>query len=205
MRGFDSVDVTGYAVLLGSVSAALIFAAVLLRQRNKLDVEVRELRSAYSDSQQKISRYQTLIADKNRRTVIWEGHNGKAELLGQLPAETGAPQQDPDFLAFGRWLKPHSASEVERAIEGLRLNAKSFDLVVETQRGDVLEVQGNLYGGRAYAHFVALDNLRAELAELKIERNRLRSSIATFESLLDSIEQPVWQRDSDGRLVWVNQ
>jgi signal transduction histidine kinase len=205
LRGFDSVDVAGYAVLLGSVSAALIFAAVLLRQRNKLDVEVRELRSAYSDSQQKISRYQTLIADKNRRTVIWEGHNGKAELLGQLPAETGAPQQDPDFLAFGRWLKPHSASEVERAIEALRLNAKSFDLVVETQRGEVLEVQGNLYGGRAFAHFLALDNLRAELAELKIERNRLRSSIATFESLLDSIEQPVWQRDGDGRLVWVNQ
>lgn len=205
MRGFNSIDVAGYAVLLGSVSAALIFAAVLLRQRNKLDGEVRELRSAYSDSQQKISRYQTLIADKNRRTVIWDGHNGRAELLGQLPAETGAPQQDPDFLAFGRWLKPHSASEVERAIEALRLNAKTFDLVVETQRGDVLEVQGNLYGGRAYAHFVALDNLRAELAELKIERNRLRSSIATFESLLDSIEQPVWQRDSDGRLVWVNQ
>lgn len=205
MRGFNSIDVAGYAVLLGSVSAALIFAAVLLRQRNKLDGEVRELRSAYSDSQQKISRYQTLIADKNRRTVIWDGHNGRAELLGQLPAETGAPQQDPDFLAFGRWLKPHSASEVERAIEALRLNAKTFDLVVETQRGDVLEVQGNLYGGRAYAHFVALDNLRAELAELKIERNRLRSSIATFESLLDSIEQPVWQRDGDGRLVWVNQ
>jgi len=205
MRGFNSIDVAGYAVLLGSVSAALIFAAVLLRQRNKLDGEVRELRSAYSDSQQKISRYQTLIADKNRRTVIWDGHNGRAELLGQLPAETGAPQQDPDFLAFGRWLKPHSASEVERAIEALRLNAKTFDLVVETQRGGVLEVQGNLYGGRAYAHFVALDNLRAELAELKIERNRLRSSIATFESLLDSIEQPVWQRDGDGRLVWVNQ
>mgnify|MGYP006211242811 FL=1 len=81
LRGFDSADVAGYAVLLGSVSAALIFAAVLLRQRNRLDVEVRELRSAFSDSQHKISRYQTLIADKNRRTVIWEGHNGKAELL----------------------------------------------------------------------------------------------------------------------------
>jgi signal transduction histidine kinase len=205
VRGLNSIDVAGYAVLLGTVSAALIFAAVLLRQRNRLDGEVRELQSAYSDSQHKISRYQTLIADKNRRTVIWEGHDGKAELLGQLPAESGAPQQDPDFLAFGRWLKPQSATEVERAIEGLRLHAKSFEMAVETQRGEVLDVQGTLYGGRACAHFTALDNLRAELAELKIERNRLRSSIATFESLLDSIEQPVWQRDSEGRLVWVNQ
>lgn len=205
VRGLNSIDVAGYAVLLGTVSAALIFAAVLLRQRNRLDGEVRELQSAYSDSQHKISRYQTLIADKNRRTVIWEGHDGKAELLGQLPAESGAPQHDPDFLAFGRWLKPQSATEVERAIEGLRLHAKSFEMAVETQRGEVLDVQGTLYGGRACAHFTALDNLRAELAELKIERNRLRSSIATFESLLDSIEQPVWQRDSEGRLVWVNQ
>jgi signal transduction histidine kinase len=205
VRGLNSIDVASYAVLLGSVSAALIFAAVLLRQRNRLDGEVRELRSAHSDSQQKISRYQTLIADNNRRTVIWEGHSGKAELLGQLPAETGAPQQDPDFLAFGRWLKPQSASEVERAIEGLRLHARTFEMAVETQRGEVLDVQGTLYGGRACAHFTALDNLRAELAELKIERNRLRNSIATFESLLDSIEQPVWQRDGEGRLVWVNQ
>ncbi len=204
-RGFDSIDVAGYAVLLGTVSAALIFATVLLRQRNKLDGEVSELRSAHSDNQHKISRYETLIADQNRRTVTWEGHNGKAELIGQLPVETGAPQHDPDFLAFGRWLKPQSASDVERAIEDLRLNAKSFELAVETQRGEVLDVQGKVYGGRAYAHFIALDNLRAELAELKIERNRLRSSIATFESLLDSIEQPVWQRDSEGRLVWVNQ
>lgn len=200
-----SVDMAGYALVIGVVSAAVFSSILLIRQRNRLESENRDIRSTLSDNQQKISGYHAVIADNSRRIVMWDGQNGKAEFLGQLPADTGAPQSDNEFLALGRWLKPNSASELEKAIEALRSHAKTFDLVVETQRGEVIEVQGRLSGGRALAHFVALNNLRAELAELKIERNRLRSSIATFESLLDSIEQPVWQRDSDGRLTWVNQ
>lgn len=200
-----SVDMAAYALIGGALSAALVSALWLLRQRNRLESEGQELRSALSDTQQKISRYQAFIADKNRRIVIWDGHTGKPEFLGQLPPETGAPQADVDFLAFGRWLKPHSAAEVDKSIEALRTDARSFDLVVETLRGEVIEVQGRLSGGRAFAHFLALNNLRAELAELKIERNRLRNSIANFESLLNAIEQPVWQRDGEGRLTWVNQ
>jgi len=201
---FTSVEMVGYALVLGILSAAMLSAGWLIRQRGRLEAEGAEMRSALSDANQRISRYQALIADKNRRIVIWDGQNSKPEFLGQLPAETGAPQTDGEFLAFGRWLKPASAGDLERAIEALRYKAESFDVIVETHRGEVIEVQGRLSGGRAFARFVALNNLRAELAELKIERNRLRNSIATFESLLDAIEQPVWRRDTEGRLVWVN-
>ncbi|ATN32232.1 alkaline phosphatase [Rhizobium sp. ACO-34A] len=202
-RLFTSVEAVGYSLVIGILSAALVSAVWLIRQRARLENEGADMRSALSEANQQISRYQALIADKNRRIVIWDGQN-RPEFLGQLPVETGAPPADSDFLAFGRWLKPSSAGELEKAIEKLRFDANSFDLIVETQRGEVLEVQGRLSGGRAFAHFVALNNLRAELAELKIERNRLKTSIATFEALLDAIEQPVWQRDADGRLLWVN-
>ncbi|WP_425502198.1 ATP-binding protein [Peteryoungia desertarenae] len=203
-RLFSSVDVAGYVLVIGALSAALASAIWLIRQRGRLESEGREMRTALSDAQQRISRYQALIADKNRRIVVWDGHTARPEFLGQLPAETGAPAHNADFLAFGRWLKPEAAGELERAIEALRSDAKTFDLIIETQRGEVLEVQGRLTGGRAFARFVALNNLRAELAELKIERNRLRNSISAFEALLDAIEQPVWQRDAEGKLVWVN-
>ena len=195
----------GFSLVLGILSAALISAVWLIRQRGNIQAESHEIRSALSDANQRISRYQALIADKNRRIVIWDGHNGRPEFLGQLPADTGAPQSDADFLAFGRWLKSGSAGELEKAIEHLRYNAQSFDLIVETQRGEILEIQGRVSGGRAFARFVALNNLRAELAELKIEKARLRASISTFEALLDAIEHPVWQRDTHGRLCWVNQ
>ncbi|CDM55721.1 MULTISPECIES: PAS domain-containing sensor histidine kinase [Rhizobium] len=199
---FTSSQVVGLSVVIGVISAALLSTLWVVRQRGNLESESREIRSALSDAQQRISQYQALIADKNRRIVIWDG-NERPELIGQLPAETGAPQ-DSEFLAFGLWLKPRSASELERAIDRLRGSAHSFDMVVETHREEILEAQGRVSGGRAFVRFVALNNLRAELAELKIERDRLLSSISAFQSMLDAIDLPAWQRDTEGRLTWAN-
>ncbi|MEN9896279.1 MAG: hypothetical protein RIR97_2131, partial [Pseudomonadota bacterium] len=202
---FSSSDIVGFSMTIGVLSAALISALLLERQRGRLEQESRDMRSALSDAGQKISRYQALIADKNRRIVIWESGSGQAEFLGQLPIETGAPQTDNDFLAFGKWLKSRSAIDIEKAIEKLRSHAESFDLVIETCRDEVLEAQGRVSGGRAFVRFVALNNLRADLAELQIERERLATTISSFQSLLDAIDLPVWQRDGQGALTWVNQ
>src|SRR5690606_1260675 len=79
------------------------------------------------------------------------------------------------------------------------------DLVVETSRDEVLEAQGRVSGGRAFVRFVSLNNLRAELAELQIERDRLQGSIRTFQTLLDAVDMPSWQRTPDGTLCWVNE
>jgi signal transduction histidine kinase len=203
-RLFSSTEVVVSSVVLGALGAALLSAVWLVRQRGNMEAETQEMRSALSDAQQRISKYEALIADKNRRIVIWEGGASKPEFLGQLPAETGAPQQDRDFLAFGRWLRSLSAGELEKSIELLRSEARTFDMIVETNRDEILEVQGRVSGGKAFVRFIALNNLRAELAELKIERERLAGSISLFHSLLDAIEQPVWRRDHQGKLSWVN-
>ena len=204
-RMFTSTEMVTSSLVIGAISAAILSAVWLIRQRGNIEHDNREIRSALSDANQKISRYHSLIADKNRRIVIWDGPDGGPEFLGQLPVETGAPQQDREFLAFGRWLKSHSAGELEKAIEKLRGEAAGFDMVVETQREEVLEAQGRVSGGRAFVRFIALNNLRAELAELKIERERLLSSMNAFQTLLDAIDLPVWQRDQEGRLTWVNE
>eukprot|EP01035_Chromulina_nebulosa_P032032 gene32032-42744_t len=191
----SSVNIMGLAMAAGLVSVALISALAMMRRRRVMETENRQIRSALSDAKSKISRYESLIADKNRRIVVWDGQSSQAEFLGQLPIETGAPASDRDFLAFGRWLKPRSAGDLDKAIEQLRSQATSFDMVVETNRDEVLEAQGRVSGGRAFVRFVALNNLRAELAELQIERERLQTSIRSFQSLLDAIDMPSWQRD----------
>ncbi|KAA1175523.1 PAS domain-containing protein [Rhizobium tropici] len=204
MRLFTSSEMAVFSVIIGVISAALLSTMWMVRQRGNMESESREIRTALSDANQRISQYQALIADKNRRIVIWDGQNARPELLGQLPVETGAPQ-DNEFLAFGRWLKSWSAGELDKAIDKLRGSGQSFDMVVETNRDEILEAQGRISGGRAFVRFIALNNLRAELAELKIERDRLMTSISTFQSLLDAIDLPVWQRDAEGTLTWVNQ
>lgn len=143
---FSSTEMIGLSLVIGAISATLLSTLWLVRQRNSIEADSREIRSALSDANQRISRYQALIADKNRRIVIWDGGETKPEQLGQLPVETGAPQTEGDFLAFGRWMKPGSAADLDNAIEKLRFNAQSFDLIVETYRDEVLEVQGRVSG-----------------------------------------------------------
>ncbi|MCP8895814.1 PAS-domain containing protein [Shinella daejeonensis] len=197
-------EIVTFSMALGVLSAAMVCAIWMVRQRGRMEAENRDLKTHLSDARHNISRLQALIGDKNRRIVVWDGLSQRPEFLGQLPPETGAPAADRDFLAFGRWLKPTAAAEIERAIEKLRSQAQSFDLIVETTRGEILETQGRVSGGQAFLRFVALNNLRAEAAELRIERDRLSSALATLQGLLDQIGLPVWQRGPDGALVWVN-
>ncbi|MFC4318643.1 sensor histidine kinase [Rhizobium alvei] len=203
-RWFSTIDIVGMATAAGLLSVSVIAAFVFLRKRNVVENQNREIRSALYDAQSRISRYEALIADKNRRIVIWDAVTNQPEQIGQLPLETGAPAGESEFLAFGRWIKPRSAGELENAIEKLRSNATGFDLMVETQRDEVLEAQGWVSGGRAFVRFVALNNLRAEVAELQIECGRLKSSIRSFEALLDTVDMPSWQRNGEGELAWVN-
>ncbi|WP_436013627.1 ATP-binding protein [Rhizobium sp. LjRoot254] len=203
-RMLSSSNTIGFAAAAGLISVSLIGAFILMRKRSDMENENRQIRTALSDAQSRISRFEALIADKNRRIVIWDGMDGNPEFLGQLPPETGAPVNDRDFLAFGRWLRPRSAGELERAIDRLRADAASFDIVVETSRDEVLEAQGRVSGGRAFVRFVSLNNLRAQLAELQIERDRLQGSIRTFQTLMDAVDMPSWQRSPDGKLSWVN-
>jgi signal transduction histidine kinase len=193
------------AILAGILSAAIISSIWNVRRRTSTETASLEVRAALSEASRKISSYEALIADNNRRIVIWDGLSGQVEVIGQLPPETGAPVQERDFTAFGKWLTPRSAADIEKAIDRLRHQGESFDLVVESQRGDAIEAQGRVSGGRSFVRFLALNSLRAELAELQIERDRLAATIASFQALLDTIDMPVWQRNDAGRLTWVNE
>ncbi|OCW56138.1 alkaline phosphatase [Hoeflea olei] len=200
----SSLEVINFAMVIGAISAAMISAIWLIRERAKIDLENAGLRTALADVNAKLSRHQALIVDRDRRIVVWDGVGLPAEMLGNLAPETGAPDKLSDFLAFGRWLEPRSAASIDDAIDRLRAQAESFDLIVETTRGHVIEAQGRVSGGRAFVRFLTLSNVRAELAELQTERERLLSTLDTFQSLFDVIDMPVWLRSPDGRLLWVN-
>ena len=201
----SSLEIINFAMVIGAISAAMISAIWLIRERGKIDAENGSLRASLADANARASRYQSLIVERDRRIIVWEGSGQPAEILGSLPTELGVPARNGDFLDFGQWLEARSARVLDDAVERLRNQAERFDLVLETLRGHVLEAQGRVAGGRAFVRFVALSNLRAELAGLKIERDRLMASLDTIQNLLDVIDMPVWLRDSSGALTWVNE
>ena len=200
----SSLDVITFAMVIGAVSAAMISAIWLIRERGKIDIENRKLRASLADANARASRYQSLVIDRNRRIIIWEGVGLPAEILGSLPSDAGAPDADSEFLDFHRWLSSKSANGLQALIDTLRSHAETFDFTIETIRGQVLEAQGRVAGGRAFVRFVALSNMRAEFAELQTERDRLLASFDMLQNLLDVIDIPVWLREPSGNLAWVN-
>lgn len=200
----NSFEVMNFALVLGAVSAAMISAIWVIRERARVSLHNERLSAALSEAKAQLTRLDTLVVEKDRCYVIWDGQS-PVQFLGSLPMHSGAPPSNPDFLAFGRWLEPASAARIDHAIDSLRGHANGFDIEIETRRGHHLEAQGRTSGGRAFVRFSPLANTRAELAGLQAEHDRLVAAIDTMRTLLNSLDMPVWHRDSEGRLIWVNQ
>ena len=200
----DTFDVIQFAMFLGAMGAALLSAGWLIRERGKIAGENRALRDKVADLAASLQKSDALLNLGDKRIVIWEHGNGRPEIIGSLPEGTGAPDGRSEFLAFGRWLRADSAAALDRAVVSLRDKARSFALVVETTKGVPLDAVGRTIGGLAVISFASLGDVEAARATLEVDNRALNEALGTLRRLLDRIDMPVWTRDVDGRLSWVN-
>lgn len=203
--GIAPTEILYFSMIIGAISATMISAIWLIRERSKVEAENVQLRAQLRQAQSINGRYQSLLSDSDQKIVIWEDQGSSAECLGNLPADLNLPTSNEQFLDFHSWMELQSAEHLQDRLEKLKSNAARFDLIVETNRGKHLEVQGRVFGPNAFIRLVPLLDIRSEKAELTTERNRLFNALETFQNLLDIIEMPVWMRSPDGKLVWVNE
>ncbi len=200
----DTFAVIQVAVFAGVMGAALLSAIWLIRERGRIAGDNLELRARIAELNSAIQRSETLLNLKDQRLVIWMKDNSKPEIVGSLGLAAGIPEERATFLAFGRWLTSRSASQVERAISDLRETGRTFDLVVETQFGSLLEVHGRISASNAVVRFVSLSEAQKEHARLRAEHAVLQSEYETLRGLIDDLPMPFWLREPEGRLRWVN-
>ncbi|TIX42621.1 MAG: alkaline phosphatase, partial [Mesorhizobium sp.] len=200
----STVEVMQLAMFVGVMGAALLSAIFLIRERARTSAENAELRTRIADVNAALQRSEALLHSRDQRVVVWAAENKKPELVGTLPIESGAPEDRAAFLAFGRWLMPRSAAALEHAVAALRDKAKPFDLVIESQAGQPLEVHGRKSAAHVLVRFVSLSETQRSQARLKIENQRLAADHETLIGLLDALKMPSWLRTVDGRLKWVN-
>jgi signal transduction histidine kinase len=201
---FGSLEVIQFSMFLGAMGAALLSAVWLIRERGKIAGENQVLRARVSDLTSSLQRADALAASRDHRVVIWDRSAEKPELVGTLPAKSGAPADRASFLAFGRWLMPLSAAALDRAIAALRTKATPFDINVETSSGMPLEVQGRTSGTSAFVRFVSMGELQSVHARLQAEFEELNSAYLTLSALFDALPMPAWKRGLDGTINWAN-
>ncbi|HEV7253954.1 MAG TPA: ATP-binding protein [Mesorhizobium sp.] len=201
---FGAFEVIQLAVFAGTLGAALLAAAVMIRERARIGAENNGLRARLADLNASLGRAEALLNLRDQRVVVWTGDGRKPELLGALPPGSGAPDDRAGFLAFGRWLTPGSAGRLDRAVSSLREKGAAFELVAESPSGRLFEVQGKRNAAHVVVRFTSLSERQSAAARLQLENAELRSERQNLFGLLDALDMPFWLRGADGRLRHVN-
>ena len=108
------------------------------------------------------------------------------------------------MLAFGTWLAPDKALEMERSVDALRARGLGFDMTLTTLGGRLVEAEGQIVGGRAILRLREVTGIKYDLAELTLRHQKQIDDTAALQVLIDALPSPVWARDDAGKLIFVN-
>jgi signal transduction histidine kinase len=93
---------------------------------------------------------------------------------------------------------------MDHAVDALRARGEAFALDLTTLAGVPIEADGRAIGGRAVTRLRAMQGVRRELGALRDSYQMLRKDLGALQSLMDAFPIPVWARDAEGRLDFVN-
>ena len=204
----DHTGLAQLALLIGTIGACAFFAWRLATEKRKLAAECTALRERSAGLARDNSRLATLADARDRRVVLWSNAGdgeGPPALFGDLPDESGAPNDRATFLGFGRWLRSHSAGLLDHALQELRAYRKPFDITVETMTGTPLEVEGRAGGGGHFVRFLPAHSSRRKDVELRAMTERLKADLERHNALWTATDYPAWTRSSTGALDRVNE
>ena len=209
----------GHAVGLmetGSGSLGLIVAAVgsvvlvglgstLVIRRRRRKTQLRNARRRYEKMRRALGEAEALLTAEPQLLYVWRGRSDAPyRLIGDLRGVPGVPESEAERLDFSLWLDTLSLARLSQANAQLRSVGTSFNIIVTTVEGGLLEADGRAAGGMATLRLRTVEGERLAQAEAVASSHNLRQLNDGLTGLLDALPTPIWQRGEDGALLWVN-
>ena len=137
--------------------------------------------------------------------LIWHGREGPPDrLVGSMHGAVTVPETPAQLVAFRDWLETDSADALAAALAELRAGGQAFNIGIKSRAGELLEADGRTAGGFATLRFRPLAGERRQVTELAYDARKLGKQVERLSAVLDASPLPVWLRDEDGKLAWVN-
>lgn len=197
-------NITTLALTLGMLFFAVLAAVVLLRARKDAERNDSAARDQTVELHAEIDRLKALLMSEPQVLVAWAAGKDEPEILGDssLMAPGTVVER---VLAFGHWLEPAAAQRMQQSVQSLRDDGRGFVMTLTTRAGRPIEAEGRAVGGRAVLRLRDVNGIELELVDLAARHDKLNSDVETMKALLDSLPAPVWARDENARLIFVNQ
>ncbi len=197
-------ELVALSLLLGILAFAVTVAILLVRTRRRLSDEIRLGAERAAELNARIDRAEVLLSAEQQALVVWTADDETPQIHVEAGRSKALPAGETDLLAFGKWLEPDSALELETALALLRGRGEGFNLMLRARSGGHVEADGRTAGGRAVLRLRDLAGQRRELAEIYDGYKRLVRESESFKTLLEALPAPVWIADADGRPTWMN-
>ncbi|NIK47571.1 PAS domain-containing sensor histidine kinase [Variibacter gotjawalensis] len=195
--------VIGSALIIGAASFATLTAIILVRSRARLSAAETKARAEGAALRAEADRAVALLSSEPQVYVLWEAGRDEPDFIGDVSAITATPIPR-RVLTFGSWLPPEQARNLEQAVATLRSRGEGFRMMTPTLAGRYVEAEGRAISGRAILRLKDVGGLERALAELRDAHQRLIADIEPVRMLLDAIPAPLWARDREGHIIWVN-
>jgi signal transduction histidine kinase len=196
-------EVAGLALTLGVILFAVISAILLLRARSRSAIDSERYQSEVHALKAAAGETRALLMSEPQVLAVWPAGDGDPEVIGD-EALLASGLVSGQMIEFHSWLEPAAATALETVVGKLRSEGEAFSTMLETPAGRTLEATGRAVGGRAVLRLREASGLKRELVEAKAENSKLQHDLEVVGSLIEALPSPVWARDQDGRLVFVN-
>ena len=198
----DSVDKYAVSTLL-LAAIVMLWALIAVRRmaasKFQVDTRVQELEGELNEAQAILNAEPSLL-------FIWRSGADMADsITGDMRGTVKLPIQNAQLGDFHTWLDEESAHAVVAALASLRASGTPFNIGLKTLEGELVEADGRAAGGVATMRIRPLTGDRRNTKELTFDVRRLGKQVERLSAVLDKAPFPVFLRDEDGALVWVNQ
>ena len=204
---FNRQEIAVLTTALALLGFTVLAAILLMRTRIRAARSEARLRSDIQGLQSEADRFRALLFAEPQILVSWAAGENRPQISGDtsllMPQDSQAhsPQR---ILAFGTWLPPEPALQMDHAVDALREAGEGFLLNLTSSNGHAFEAMGRAIGGQAIVRIRELSGLRRELAETNIRNKALLEETEMLRGFAAAAPWPIWTKRAKGGLGYAN-
>src|SRR6202035_1456461 len=204
---FSRQEFAALTTALALLGFSVVAAILSMRTRLRAASNEARLRADIAPLQVQADRFRALLFAEPQILISWAAGDNRPEIAGDtslLMPQDAQHHQPQRILAFGTWLPPEPALQIDHAVDALRDAGEGFLLNLTTSAGHAVEAMGRAIGGQAVVRIRALSGLRRELAELNQRHKALLGETEILRAFVAALPWPIWAKRAKGGLSYAN-
>ena len=200
--GYDP-GVANFAFSSGLALITAVVALTYIAERRSWRKSAKHFSRELADTRSRLEQAQKFLSSEAQILIAWTGVDSAPDVhISTIKSLEGLSPQS--LLSFHSWLSSEPAQTLEVAIGRLRLNGEGFSLSMTSRAGVHFDIQGRAIGSCAVMRIREISGDRLELLSMRARYQEMENELASLCALLDASSVPVWIRNQDGSIIFVN-